>query len=124
MVHKSRKFSVCLSTPEETAEKLVNHSWTLCSAFYVNVPGETDRGIYLVNDSFSEDSAQEYAVFRANPGSAELEQIESLTVSWYESPEKLLATILDLLNNPARAEHMGRTNIKTHSRGEYCSHCA
>src|SRR6266446_7026540 len=54
---------------EELTEKLTQHTWTLCACFEY-------QKLLLANDSFSEDGAQEYAVYH------EGREIESLTVSW------------------------------------------
>ena len=70
MLHHHRRFAVgVIPSMEELTEKLTQHIWTLCTCFEYH-------GLLLANDSFSEDGAQEYAVYR------EGRQIESLTVSW------------------------------------------
>lgn len=79
-MHRTRKW--CLSTVptlEQLAEMLTQRTWTLCSAFCVE--GHPD---YLfLNDSTSEDGAQEYAVVKRPPAPGEKTlQIESITFSW------------------------------------------
>lgn len=85
MVHKGRTFCIVgKHTPNSFAEEIKSVStWTLCTGFQV--------GAYLwVNDSFTEDSAQEYAVIkmekdeRGKDGVGEVigRQVESVTVSW------------------------------------------
>ena len=70
MLHHHRRFGVgVVASIEELTEKLTQHIWTRCTCFEY-------QGFLLANDSFSEDGAQEYAVYR------EGRQIESLTVSW------------------------------------------
>jgi hypothetical protein len=70
MLHRHRRFAVSVvASLEELIEKLTQHTWTLCTCFEY-------QGLLLANDSFSEDGAQEYAVYK------EGRQIESLTVSW------------------------------------------
>lgn len=49
---------------------LLTHTWTLCTGF------RAPNGDLWLNDSLSEDGAQEYAVIRHG------RQIESVTVSW------------------------------------------
>lgn len=65
----------------ELAEKLTQHSWTLCTAFRYG-------DIYFLNDSSGEDSAQEYAVFRKD-AEGRYVKIESYTCSWM-SPETFI----------------------------------
>src|SRR5712692_270457 len=70
MLHHHRRFAVTVvPTMGDLTEQLTQHTWTLCACFEY-------QGLLLANDSFSEDSAQEYAVYK------EARQIESLTVSW------------------------------------------
>ncbi len=70
MLHHHRRFAVTVvPSIEELTEKLTQHTWTLCTCFAYH-------GLLLANDSFSEDGAQEYAVYK------EARQIETLTVSW------------------------------------------
>lgn len=72
MWHKQRRFQITdVLTDDELAEKLREHTWTLCTGFRFGA------SLWL-NDSFSEDSAQEYAVVREADGA----QLETITVSW------------------------------------------
>jgi len=77
MIHENRRW--CLQTvgsAEELARKLTQQGWTLCCGFEI--------GKYLfLNNAFSEDGAQEYAVVRkpVQPGEPYL-QVESITMSW------------------------------------------
>jgi hypothetical protein len=77
MMHTKRTWCVNLvGSPEELAEKLTNHSWTLCTGM--------KHGDYLfLNDSTSEDGAQEYAVVKL-PGDTGgfPRQVESITFGW------------------------------------------
>lgn len=84
MLHHHRRFAVTVvPSIEELTEKLIEHTWTCCTCFEF-------QGLLLANDSFSEDGAQEYAVYR------EARQIESLTVSWM-TRERLQEVIAALL---------------------------
>lgn len=84
MLHHHRKFGVgVVGSIDELTEKLTQHIWTLCTCFEYH-------GLLLANDSFTEDSAQEYAVYK------EGRQIESLTVSWM-TRERLQEVIEALL---------------------------
>jgi hypothetical protein len=70
MLHHHRTFGVANSERlDELVTKLTEQTWTLCTGFAY-------QGLLLVNDSFSENGAQEYAVYKAG------RQIDSLTVSW------------------------------------------
>jgi hypothetical protein len=70
MIHHQRVFGVTvIDDLAEFVEQLSEHTWTLCTCFAY-------QGLVLANDSFSEDGAQEYAVYKDG------RQIESLTVSW------------------------------------------
>lgn len=70
MLHHHRTFSVSnVDNLDELVEKLMTRTWTLCTSFAY-------QDLLLANDSFSEDGAREYAVYK------EGRQIESLTVSW------------------------------------------
>jgi hypothetical protein len=70
MIHSKRRFLVDrVSSAEKLAQKLCSITWTLCTGFELD-------GLLILNDSFSEDGAQEYAVMRNG------KQIESITFSW------------------------------------------
>jgi len=63
-----------VDSPEELAELLTEHTWTLCSTF--------EHGGYLyLNDATSEDGAGEFAVLKRLPDGSFL-QVESITFSW------------------------------------------
>jgi hypothetical protein len=86
MIHHHRTFSVgVVDSLDELVEKLTTRTWTLCTCFAY-------QGLLLANDSFSEDGAQEYAVYKDG------RQIESLTVSWM-TRESLREVIEDLLTD-------------------------
>ena len=73
-----RAYNIKLCTADEMLSDLVHtKTWTLCTGWRV---GET---LYL-NDSTSEDGAQEYAVLRVQPGAGRLvaKQFESVTFGW------------------------------------------
>jgi hypothetical protein len=75
MIHHQRTFGVItVQSVGELVDNLTEHTWTLCTGF-------SFEGLLFLNDSFSEDGAQEYAVVRNG------RQIESLTVSWMSRAE-------------------------------------
>lgn len=84
MMHKTRTFSINkLDSFDELADQLLNYSFVLCQGFQV--------GEYLfLNDSSSEDGAQEFAVIHNGF------QVESLTVSWVKSKEEMLDLLAEL----------------------------
>jgi hypothetical protein len=84
VIHQRRLFSVGLiGSPEELAEKLTNHTWTLCTGFEI--------GDYLfLNDSFSEDGAQEFAAIKKPTDKGRpFVQVETITFSWCDQPKAL-----------------------------------
>jgi hypothetical protein len=101
MMNKNRRFMISdRYTLDELAEKLTQRSWCLCSGFLA-------EGLLFLNDAFSEDGAQEFAVFRCSFTRAELEaepctldQVESLTCSWM-SPERLRSELHTLIGKPS-----------------------
>jgi hypothetical protein len=74
LLHKQRTWCVSpVANPEELAKKVTEHTWTLCTGFQL--------GDWLfLNDSFSEDGAQEYGVVHQQQG--KLIQVESVTFGW------------------------------------------
>lgn len=70
MCNDKRRFRVAdVATVENLAEKLTGHTWCGCTGFRL-------EGIVFLNDSFSEDGASEWAVFRDG------RQVESITFGW------------------------------------------
>ncbi len=82
MIHKHRIFQIVEEVTDIAylSETLTQHTWTLCTAFRL-VPALDAASLLFLNDSFSENSAQEYAVIRDNS------QIESITFSWCSQRE-------------------------------------
>ncbi len=73
--HRQRRWCVTpAASPEELAGKLTEQTWTLCTAFEL-------AGYLFLNDSTSEDGAQEYAVVRVTDAGVHI-QVESITFSW------------------------------------------
>ncbi len=82
MFHEKRIWCVApAESAEEVATKLTEQTWTLCTAFEL-------AGCVFLNDSTSEDGAQEYAVITKNEGGG-YEQIESITFGWCTYDEAL-----------------------------------
>ena len=111
MMHKKRPHTIAeFADLDELCKKLVNHTWTTCSGFRW-------RSLTLLNDSTSEDAVQEYAVIRNGI------QIESLTVSWMESPDVLAGYLVPLDSGEMPGVSFGPVKIIPHPDG-YCSRCA
>lgn len=85
MINVKRIWGVVdIDTAEELAEKLTKCTWTLCSGFHYS-------GYLFLNDSFSEDGAQEYGIIKELTG----KQVESVTFSWcdYDRAFQLICKI-------------------------------
>jgi hypothetical protein len=77
MIHNKREYTVKrIETREELADKLVNYVWCGCNGWLYG-------DMAFLNDSFSGDGAQEYAVFRNGV------QIESITFGWCKLPQAI-----------------------------------
>jgi len=86
MIHIKRTYAIgIVESIPQLAEKLSNCTWTLCQGF------ELSEYLFL-NDSFSENGAQEYAVINKES----LMQVESITFSWMsgKESEKMILRIL------------------------------
>jgi hypothetical protein len=85
MMHNKRRYQVRdIPTDEELATELQRCTWCGCTGF-------RRAGYLWLNDAFSEDGAQEYAVIRE----ADWQQVESITVSWC-TPTELLGYIREM----------------------------
>lgn len=100
MLHK-RRWCVSSVQPIDLADKLVDHSWTLCTGF--ECPPESK--VFWINDSLSEDSLQEYAVVRKRSDD-QWEQVESITVSWCDKHR--LVMYAENLARPSAVAEFGR----------------
>lgn len=90
MLHKNRKWCVAdVDSAEKLAEMLTERTFTLCSGFRYG-------GYLFLNDSFSEDGAQEYGVIKEATG----KQVESITFSWCNYEEAI-----QLINEVARGDY-------------------
>jgi hypothetical protein len=79
MMFKNRRHYIGdIDTAEQLAEKLTQHSWTLCTGFRY-------AGFLFLNDSTGEDGAQEYAIVRET----DRMQVESITFGWCDQARGL-----------------------------------
>ena len=99
--------------PAQLAERLTKYSWTLCSGFEC-------LGFLYLNDSTSEDAAQEYAVVRKS----DLVQVESITVSWMDA-DQIAAFAAETWQREVHPSY-GSIEPKNldHDSVEYCTRCA
>ena len=84
-MHSTRRW--CLSSvesPQVLAHKLTQHTWTLCSAFFI---AGREEYVFL-NDATSEDGAGEYSILKHLPDGSFL-QVESVTFSWCDEAKGL-----------------------------------
>ena len=117
MFFKKRIWQVIkVNTPEELAEKLTHYTWTLCTGFKLG-------DYYFLNDSTSENGAQEYAVLKDTG-----EQIESITFSWCSYNEAL-----NYINKVIKGEYDNEawnsgidinTQLETPEQHGRCPYCA
>ena len=87
MMHKRRRWCVSLAeSPEKLASDLTERTWTLCT-------GLEFQGYLFLNDSTSENGAQEYAVVKLpeKPGGKYF-QVESITFGWCDY-DKAIANV-------------------------------
>ncbi|MFO0849937.1 MAG: hypothetical protein U0871_15485 [Gemmataceae bacterium] len=117
-MHGRRTFCVYpVETADELAEKLTAHTWTLCTAFRL-------LDYLFLNDSTSEDGAQEYAVVRAPTDDGPAVQVESITFGWCDrakAADYIRRTLAGEIDADARPLTMRLEPPATHGR---CGHCA
>lgn len=115
MLHSNRWHRVAVVDDlPELAEKVTQRTWTLCSGFRY-------RNLLFLNDAFSEDGAQEYAVVRLVDGHPPT-QVESYTCSWMK-PEDFVRYVERALQ-PGWIAPMGvELDLRAHPEG-VCRACA
>ena len=112
MIHDKRRFSIGeASSAKELAEKLTQHTWTLCTGFRF-------KGYLFLNDAFSEDGAGEFAVVRETDGV----QVESITFSWCDEAEA--QEHIELVTGTTGDISYGEVKVREHGKGESCRLCA
>ena len=105
---------------EELARLLTGRTWTLCTGFELG-------GYLFLNDSTSEDGAQEYAVVKRPAAAGDpFVQVESITFGWC-SPAQALGYVRAAVAGDMDGTDLGRQvrpqldSPTTHGR---CHHCA
>lgn len=123
MFHAKRRWGVGpVASAEDLARKLTEHTWTLCTGFYV---AGHEQYLFL-NDATSEDGAGEWAVLKKKLGDREHVQIESITFSWCRF-DQALAFIRQALagemdgNDFARPVQPRLDRIEEHGRCHLCA---
>ena len=110
MIHQNRTFAVQdVPSITDLTEYVTEHTWTRCTGFRLG-------DLMFLNDSFSEDGAQEYTVIRQG------REIESITFSW-QSRAEAHATIQWLVNGGGG--DYGPLSSTIEAPDEHaCPHCA
>ena len=109
MIHKLRNYNVKEYFDLDVLVKdLTERSWCLCCGFRW-------RSLTLLNDAFSEDGAQEFAVLRDG------HEIESLTISWMKPDE--VTEALTRLDAQGSDFDGGQLVVRAHPPGS-CRLCA
>ena len=113
MIHHRRAFTITdVDTVEELAQKLSHHTWCGCNGFRLGA-------LLFLNDAFSADGAQEYAVWH-EPRAV---QIESVTASWM-TEDALTRCIRRLADGADQAEPITSCPMPSLAHGkEPCMHC-
>jgi hypothetical protein len=117
MIHTSRRYRIVdVASAAELAEKLTQHSWCGCNGFRL--------GAFLyLNDAFSENGAQEFAVVRESDGA----QVDSVTFSWCK--EDKAREIIERVESDEAAgksvafQHLTMNYVTAHPPGP-CRLCA
>ena len=120
MCHKHRLYCVeTVLTVEELAEKLIGTVWCLCAGFQLRDAADT----LFLNDSFSPDGAQEYAVLRRLNG--QWYQVDSITFGWVRSLDKACLYIRDAATGQSDqyARSWGIAAPRFHQPDQQCAHC-
>jgi len=113
MLFEKRRWQVAdVDDAEQLAEKLTQHTWTLCAGFRY-------RGLLYLNDSTCEDGAQEYCIIRES----DMCQVETITFGWC-NVQRALGHIKMLTESPP--EEQGRFPVRVDTPEEHgrCSLCA
>ncbi|MCA9048376.1 MAG: hypothetical protein KDA89_06590 [Planctomycetaceae bacterium] len=123
MLHNNRIW--CLNeveSAEDLATKLTTTTWCCCQAF--RIKGH-DNYLWL-NDSTSEDGAQEFAVLKRDASTEALTQIESVTFGWCETAQALRFILATLNGEDDHHDWAISVNPMIQSPKDHgrCSHCA
>ena len=111
MLFPTRLFSepALISTAEVLAEKLTQHTWTLCTAFQLGA-------LLFLNDSTSEDGAGEWAILKDG------QQIETITFGWCSTEQAL--DYISQLQSGTLGTPFGAITPRFHPPRQPCAACA
>ena len=119
MMHDKRTWCVAPSgSAEELARKITEMTWTLCTGFEL-------QGYLFLNDSTSEDGAQEFGVVKHQPDGSFV-QVESITFGWLNE-ERALTFIQELIQGNFDDEefaHAVTPRLQTPQEHGRCPYCA
>ena len=123
MLHADRIW--CLSeveSPEELAQMLTQQTWCCCQAFTVK---GSPRYVWL-NDSTSEDGAQEYAAIKLGLAKGDMTQLESITFSWCDASraEQFIHETLNGKDDNNEWARKVQATIQQPDEHGRCQHCA
>jgi len=121
MVHESRVYKV---KKYDTVDLLMDDferctTWCLCNGFEA-------EGVILLNDSFSEDGAQEYAVIIPSQDRTSGTQVDSITASWCEPGEMrkiFKESYLSYVNEPSTSFMNTPVTLSLEHPDGVCRHC-
>lgn len=120
MLHQARRWKLQAVTAQELLRLLSEQTQTLCTGFRVS-----GTPYLFLNDSTSENAAQEYALVKCENG--RLWQVESLTVSWCQ-PFKLAEYIRRALageyDESFNFGEIPAEQLETPEAHGRCIHCA
>lgn len=127
MVHANERYfsAAVVDTLDELAEKIAgdNHRWVCCQGWVCG-------GLLFLNDSFGEESIQEYAVFLwPFPESPQphnlypLHQLDSWTVDWIEPPKFVEMARALVAENAAPIPRRTSAIVEFHDSDYLCRHC-
>ena len=123
MLHDKRTWCVAdVSSAEELAERLTEHSWCLCVAF--RLQGAAGSFLFL-NDSTSEDGAVEFAIVReGTDGRGRCIQVESTTFGWCDEPKALRYIRQAVDEGEKGTETPVEPRLQSPDEHVTCPHCA
>ena len=123
MDHRKRVYRIIkVESVDELVEALFGHkTQCLCTGYDL-------KGVLFLNDAYSENSAQEYAVVVPEPDDPSVgRQCESITVSWVEDRARLkyiFEQCLIFKNAPAVAPICVPVAVRVNHPEGVCQYCA
>ncbi len=119
MMHKDRTWRITkIDSAGELAEELTEYIGCLCNGFELD-------GYWFLNDSTSENGAQEYAIVRKPSDDRPALQVESITMGWctYHEALNFIEEAIDGTYDKSDYAHEVKPKIDR-SEKHRCYHCA